>query len=223
MAAAQHVFALPELVEEIILYLPVADVLAMASRLCRKWNAVIHGSTQIQQNLFLKASKPVVKPAEYSPRLCFGPHYHEMLQLNPILKSDVITWANAGEARMRGGWLQEVIVSGWRGEARAGSLPQGVHQAHASWRRMFATAPPCSEMQVELQKVSNEDGDSDETMRWVAVRDQAGVKLDMLEDAAVGLMMDWHGRRSRLFGRRSSMNGPVSCYFKFYMSADIQS
>ncbi|KAK3723977.1 hypothetical protein LTR37_001461 [Vermiconidia calcicola] len=55
MAAAQSVFALPELLEHILSFLPEADLLLKAPSTCRYWKGVIDVSPILQMKLFLTA------------------------------------------------------------------------------------------------------------------------------------------------------------------------
>ncbi|KAK5126567.1 hypothetical protein LTR85_009501 [Meristemomyces frigidus] len=210
-SATLRVLALPELFEPIILELPVLTIISTATRISRRLGDVVDTSTKIQQKLFLKPDKSITKPPKYSPRSCYGPFYHHQLTLNPVLKSDILSWSNAGEARMRlVGQHQVIVVTGWRGERAVSGLPDAVYRPEVSWRQMFVTSPPCTELEVELQQVSNDGADSDETTRWITVRDEKGVKLGMLEDAAIDMNAEW---------RRTAFNADaeVSNYFKFYI------
>jgi len=86
---------------------------------------------------------------------------------------------------------------------------------------MFATDPPCSEVEVEMQQVREEESESYETERWMTVRCEEGVKLGMLEDAAVGMIGEWRDNAGVEVGDRAVVvdGGEVSSYFKFHMLA----
>lgn len=73
MAASEHVFATVELLETVLLKLPIRDLL-LVQRTNKQWQAVITGSKKVQRALFfepvtsspisLLLSKPPSSPAE---------------------------------------------------------------------------------------------------------------------------------------------------------------
>lgn len=205
-SSALGVLELPELLELIILELPIVDIMATA-RVNRRWSDIIEASTKIQQKLFLRPSAATVKPAECAPRHRFGPCYPKHITINPVLKSNILGWSNAGEARMR---LGPTVVTGSRSERTVSGLSHAVLRPEASWREMFATSPPCTELEVELQQVSNEGADSDETTRCLTLCAEKGLKLGMLEDAATGMNAGWRTTAA-------NRDAEVSNYFKFHM------
>ncbi|KAK5732317.1 hypothetical protein LTR17_010631 [Elasticomyces elasticus] len=59
---AQQMLLLPELIENIILHLPMKDLL-LSQRVCKTWKAVIDSSPQIQEALFFTARQQKQVPA----------------------------------------------------------------------------------------------------------------------------------------------------------------
>jgi hypothetical protein len=58
--AVGEVFGTPELLEMILLGLPIRHILASAERVCRSWKATIDGSIKLQRALFFQ-------PLPYGP------------------------------------------------------------------------------------------------------------------------------------------------------------
>ncbi|KAK4902923.1 hypothetical protein LTR27_000862 [Elasticomyces elasticus] len=88
------VFAIPELLEEILLHLPFIDLL-FSQRVCKIWHSVVSGSSKIQKALFLT---PGTKEDATTPAEGNGVHTYccifgfvrrgcQSFTLNPILKA----------------------------------------------------------------------------------------------------------------------------------------
>lgn len=128
--AAQKVFAIPELFENILLHLDQGALITKALRTCRHWNDFITHSSALQQHLFFEPRD------NQSPRI-----------LNPILTGLFPDWFPSDKEqdhpigasfneRQLGKWLPRL----WHGRMEAMSYE------HASWRIMLPCQPPLYRM-----------------------------------------------------------------------------
>lgn len=128
--AAEAVFALPELVELIIVQLPPRKIFTVACRVSKMWAATIIRSRRIREKLFLPTTKTLpIAPAqtyEFTPdgftRRC---RYDTQLALNNIMAPHL--YRDLGEIF----WTVTVDPANAEKAKRA-----------ESWRQMFLSDPP---------------------------------------------------------------------------------
>ncbi|GME30878.1 hypothetical protein GTA08_BOTSDO06092 [Neofusicoccum parvum] len=111
-SAADIVFNCTELLELILSFLPMADLLLAAQQTCQQWRAVVLGSTKLQRCLF------------------FVPDWRgvDVYGLNPLLVQ------RFRFRRDQNGWLHIKEPGEWRDRLLSCRT--------ASWRRMLIAQPP---------------------------------------------------------------------------------
>lgn len=136
--ASTRVFAIVELAEQILLDLPIKDILYGAQQVCRQWRDVIQDSDLIQEHLFMKPiSKnrlyfvqiPLSKEENYS--LCHWADLQQPLMSRPVLENPFLILLSH----------EDICV-----KEEAFTRPE------ASWRRMQVTQPPVGEMEVSRDR-----------------------------------------------------------------------
>lgn len=148
-AASTAVFDTVELLENILLNLPMKDLL-LDARVCRKWKEVINGSISLQRALFMKA-EPVDVVFRFRPPSHFNKipedddtrwfcHQKNGIdfiaaRINPLFAAD------DSQVDEEFGGLFERIDEGHIEFVDIKPL-QSFEDFNASWRRMFLTQPP---------------------------------------------------------------------------------
>jgi hypothetical protein len=90
-AARRAVFDTPELLENIILFLPVTDVFAKVQRPSRSWKAVVDSSVAIQTKLWLRSqSGNVIQPTKYSNDHAFEDYLWFQELASPMYPPNVV-------------------------------------------------------------------------------------------------------------------------------------
>lgn len=129
-SAADNVFGILELLENILLETNIKDLLVNAQRVSKTWYTVIQQSTRLQQGLFMKPLPG--KPLEIYRDGGWAGHketwkkdssdsHEEVLVRNPFIPL-----------------ISKVCNDNIKGEA----IPKRFRRADASWKRMLATQPP---------------------------------------------------------------------------------
>lgn len=88
MSAAQQVFDLPELLENIFVFLPERNIV-VSKRVCRYWKQAIEGSVKIQRKLFLVADPSANEDTPVLNPMFFNDHfsvrvYQGLLKSRPV-------------------------------------------------------------------------------------------------------------------------------------------
>ena len=167
IVAGKTVAGVPELVEMILLQLPVKDVL-LAQRVDRTWQGVITGSPKLQQALFFRpcsvhkayvtnshytSMQPCRSPAECDPKERRFPIARTAAHDNPY-------WTTDGKDQVK--VLLNPYIQHW-GDGYdilyRNRLGKGLGRKHAaftrpeaSWRKMLLTQPPLREAVVDHGK-----------------------------------------------------------------------
>jgi hypothetical protein len=116
MSAATHFFAIPELLEMTLLYVPTLQVLVI-QRVNTSFRNVVKESGALQEKLFLKA---IPNNSTTSP-----------IEWNPFMRTLETRWEHND--------LQQLI---WRGCRKIRMTDLKNVQHNASWMRMFVCQPP---------------------------------------------------------------------------------
>ncbi|KAK4498551.1 hypothetical protein PRZ48_011209 [Zasmidium cellare] len=140
MTPQQKVFNTAELLEEVLLYLPMKDVL-LDQRVCKTWKNGIDGSIKLQKALFMRPAGEI----EVEESKLYDPYDIEVETryyfatktcfINPLLLSK---HGKGGVAHLVVGEL----TNEW-------DLPPSVLYPQASWRRMLVTQPPLPVIRLE--------------------------------------------------------------------------
>lgn len=177
-SAAGRVFAIPELLEEILLHLPFQNILVDAQRVDKTWQAVIKTSRKLQQALFFE---PI--PREMASTALQEPPDNDSFSMRKVGR---VLEEYTGDASppdvTRGGFvLNPLIRCIVDGTEQQGVHPSRFHitsrlQPNESWRHMYATQPPGS-ISTE-QKVMTKLGDFDTVTKRIWLEALAKVKSD---------------------------------------------
>ncbi|KAK4546090.1 hypothetical protein LTR36_002227 [Oleoguttula mirabilis] len=139
--AARNVFNVPELLEAILLLMPIKALLTKADRVCRQWHATIQASPKLQRALFFQpvGSKRLVS-VTYNAR-------------EPSLAGAPARYCAAGWTRLEehkdDSHKHKVIRNPFRPSLYGERSPSVSSQtAEASWRRMFVCQPPATTVRI---------------------------------------------------------------------------
>lgn len=173
-------FAIPELLENIICQLPEQSILTSATRVCKFWKILIDESPTIQRKLYFTASAAVVKPYQYWPNSVHTVPQYESVRLNPLIHASPWSYG-ISETPYNQGYALDRIAGD-----RSMSFPLDIcetdkpamSQTCASWRRMYLTQPPCSQLYILLDYRKEE-------RTSLVYKDECGITLGRLDDFVV--------------------------------------
>ncbi|KAJ7187308.1 hypothetical protein C8R46DRAFT_1059433 [Mycena filopes] len=164
MSTAQtNVLSAPELLELILAHLPMRDLLVVAPRVSKGWNAVTLTPT-VQRALFLTPD-----PTTLSTAPVRNPLLMEIFP--PFFAAQAYRWSGAGTA-------DPIMKMPW---SRA---PEAFRRADASWRRMLVMQPPAETLLV-TELCNAQLGDF---RRAAQVQCADGLRMGELYDIAVPLI-----------------------------------
>lgn len=146
-----------ELLEQILLHLPMRDVL-LAQRVCTRWRSVIIHSNRLQRALYFVPS-PI--PSGSCPPLVH----------NPLIASAFAAYFSFPTANYRKPYNTYVIL-----KSTEKPWEDSVKRKDASWRRMLIAQPPAYNVLVLDQRVAPDYDDCFEER----AKDTEGVKLGQL-------------------------------------------
>lgn len=151
--ASDQVLALPEILENILLYLPMGDVLLNAQRVARCWKDTINCSTKLQQALFLIPLTPETNSLSFRAWRSHNAHFDFR---DPDTEADAtVEWFQHAEIAVNPmfphlGRLSRAVWASSRIE------PKYTHK-EATWRRMLITQPPVAFSMDRSSVVSFQD------------------------------------------------------------------
>lgn len=139
------IFGTPELLEMLLLNLPIKDLLVNAQRVCKKWNSTIRDSPKLQQALFfsplpgksVRFLKHTASGIRFWAEHETNPNIYTVLQ-NPFQDHLALVWKpslNTTEKKVR-----------------------TINDANASWRRMLVCQPPIEAISYHSLDIHNETG-----------------------------------------------------------------
>lgn len=135
-SVALQALMVPELLEIILLELPLTDLLANMPRVCKHCKAIIDGSIKIQRALFFKPSADVLLEQRWEGYALFNGT--KDVWVHSVIANPFIQQLN-----------NEYLV----GSSGAGHMSMGVDRPEASWRRMLAAQPPHVPRRISLAGV----------------------------------------------------------------------
>ena len=180
-----HVLETTELLETILLELPMKDLL-LSQRVCRLWHALITTSIRLRRALFLEPV-PCGTISYLDWRLDDKDFYdenHARLGLGEDIRGPncdqmpKVYPSHWGRSREDSGKYHVFVnplleklfpvlsVSGIYWKEQLEDLPKPVQTQHASWRRMYFTQPPVNCMALECDSDGDEDS-ADWTITWI--------------------------------------------------------
>lgn len=200
-AARRAVFDTPELLENIISFLPMADILSKAQRISRAWKAVIQSSHSIQVKLWLKpevqqvlqpfqtVSDPTKVQRGWFSSLVGMPIYTHSVQLNPIMRI-LKDWKNPVVQQPLEQRIVRLLIrpsefplgASGHGKFRFGSSSsQSSISFTKSWERMQLANPPITVVSIEVYYPRTDFSFS----VTLSLQDKGGITLGHVYDATV--------------------------------------
>lgn len=162
--AATRVLDTPELLEAILLYLPLRDLLH-SQRVSCQFQAAVTSSPSIQRALFFRANRRKLGPQEW--------------EINPLLREAFLPWFLYPKSEMdlpKFGTFEFLDWNSSEQKQIAYARPE------ASWRRMFLIQPPPQKLTVK-QYHNSMGGDSEAAGELLFDADENdGVRMDVLYD-----------------------------------------
>lgn len=211
-AARRAVFDTPELLENIIFFLPMTTILSKAQRVSRAWNTLIRSSHSIQTKLWLlPRDKRVLQPNQFyydQPGTLGGllgvmvhgmPAYSHLDRLNPLLPwENIYIWdcvlecspVQDSTTSMR---ITPMGVHHQRSKTGVFSIESrksSIGYAH-SWERMQLADPPIAVVMLQLGYGS----DFPISPIKLSLRDNGGITLGHVNDALYLASSSLTGRR----------------------------
>lgn len=116
----EKVFALPEVLEKILLEVDMVTLLVSAQRVSKAWKDLIKSSIAIQQKLFFKAATS-------------GP-----VEKNPLLKKYLTPFYESEVREKAPDWTHAKVIA----EAPFAKNAEAFRRSGASWREMLLQQPP---------------------------------------------------------------------------------
>lgn len=215
--AAECVLELPELLERILLSVPIRDVL-LSQRVSRFWQALIANSLPLQQALFFK---PVTKYEPFTALLldehhsnrffnrpCLvdavpvgdGGNHHE--EIAPTLVADanpLLSWENSWfkkKCTNRTAAVRKAREAFGDGESTMDwdfPVSRKMTGIQPSWKKMFLSQPPSTRVFIR-----HDEGPGSEDWEISKVESDEGVKLGDISDAVRDITFGQETRPRRL-------------------------
>jgi hypothetical protein len=208
ITAAQQVLSLPELLETILLRLPIKDLI-LSQRVNTCFRATVTLSPALQRALFFMPnedisprtsgkypfSPPAERPVNNRLLLRVFPGHYPTVTL--VLAHDSSSPEEAENSHGTETWRWDVCIS-FPAPPSAPPSPssKAVHYPEASWRRMFLCQPPCRELYLVKRY---------QRSRRVAVAREGGIRMgEFVESVGEGTVKarwwelfrasdgDWH-------------------------------
>jgi hypothetical protein len=219
-AARRAVFNTPEMLENIILFLPVRDVFAKVQRLSRSRKAVVDSSVVIQTKLWLRhQSGNVIQPTKFSNDHTFAnyndwlrklssPMYPSSVVPNPFLRNKFGSFRISPSSPISANIEYPFVIHLLTRSEGVDKPDQSAVEIFQSWRGMYLTEPPITttSLRVYFQKTSEQL--RNEIMVESVIRDHNGITLGLFHDmcwASIPL-----GRR----GNPGCLRGDLIAFFE---------
>ncbi|KAI1659565.1 hypothetical protein F4813DRAFT_401558 [Daldinia decipiens] len=144
--ASDRVFAVPELLENILSRVNKTDLLVNMQRVSKHWKAVIEASPEFQKALFFRASSRSMDPYK---------RYLKNLKLASVAKPffSVALWQrNESEDKpFSHVWMRDIV---WWFDS---DIRQKWLFENASWRRMYVSQPPIKRLHWQIERDDQEN------------------------------------------------------------------
>lgn len=195
-AARKAVFNTPELLENIISFLPQSDILK-AQRLSRRWNTAISSSPSIQIKLWLRPrNPPAIPPIGFTNESTFTKSASWGRVTMPIYSREVLFNPLCFDAMMGSVELVKALNPSWLFQTANNTFlhPQVIeiflhnesgqhgHQpidaSRGSWRNMYLTDPPITTCIIRVRH----GGRYPHRFVPMAIRDHGGLTLGLAYD-----------------------------------------
>lgn len=203
-AARKAVFNTPELLENFISFVPLADILTKVQRLSRQWKEAVDSSPVIKNQLFTRVpSVTAVQPTSFSDEHSF-PLYTFWVTLNLPIYSHAVTFNPVVSKGVNGCWniysddrLQPEELKSLNGDTMHPKLVdftysqpdgRGDHSTFAlrsSWRDMYLTDPPITTAVLFASNHEDREGEFGPRDIRMSVRDHDGLTLGLHHDTII--------------------------------------
>jgi hypothetical protein len=170
------VLSKPELIELILLQLPMRDLLVHAQLVNKDFYSVIKNFPSLQRKLFFVA-KPATspqKPQDDRGSMLQAVMCHEDWEINPLLRERFPPWFNS-HAQLKQLGITELRNLDWNSSTEKIAA---YARCEASWRRMLVTQPPITRLGI-VNSASSQGGTSQCTGEIVL---ESGIKMGLLFD-----------------------------------------
>lgn len=205
--SCDQVLHTPELLELILLHLPMRDLL-LAQRTCQKFRNLIRTSPTLQQILYLKPLPESATPTSTSPTPNLSSYgtaepVTESWQRNPLLISPFLPWFNRTRCKIK---FDLTTLDVFENSALAKPNLRSIFLTpEASWRQMLVVQPPVTRLDL-IRIQSNLNGDVVEDSRlWLEQGLTMGILYDITCQEVLGttahkslFRLQWHGEERRL-------------------------
>ncbi|KAI1642585.1 uncharacterized protein F4817DRAFT_320608 [Daldinia loculata] len=144
--ASERVFAVPELLENILSKVNKTYLLVDMQRVSKHWKAVIEGSPKFQKALFFRASSTSMTPYR---------RYIKNLKLasvaRPFFSVALFQRYDSEDKQSSHIWMKDIV---WHFDSDV--KPKWLVK-DASWRKMFVSQPPIKRLHWEIQRDDQEN------------------------------------------------------------------
>ena len=206
-AARKAVFNTPELLENIVSFLPHTDILTKVKRLSHQWKEVVDTSPVIKTKLWLRPQNPTaIQPIGFTDEDTFPeaplwgkvtmPIYSRTVSFNPAcydeavgsvqmdMMLDIPTWV----FELADGTLLHpgvISLDNHRNSVRHSRLGR---ETSSSWRDMYLTDPPITTGLMRLYELEDLSQGYNLKSISLALRDHHGLTLGLVHDAIMAGM-----------------------------------
>lgn len=168
------VLSKPELIEAILLQLPMKDLLIHAQLVNKDFYSIITQFPSLQRKLFFVA-KPVIIPGISRGSNAPGP---EDWEINPLLRESFPPWF-LNHASMPGQFEQSGISELRKLDWTSSTEKTAAYaRREASWRRMLVTQPPIRSLGI-VKSASTQGGTFENTGKIIL---ESGIKMGLMFD-----------------------------------------
>jgi hypothetical protein len=200
-AARKAVFNTPELLENIVSFLPYTDILTKVQRLSRQWKDVVDSSPAIKDKLWTNFSNATaIQPNHVTNEHSFPqyplwgmlgmPSYSQAVTFNPVLLNcSVGSLKLSLDQMLPRTWLQNSTgailhprVLDFSYLKASGGPYHSVHGLRSSWRDMFLTNPPITTALLHVCNYADHVNEFGPEVIELFVRDHIGLTLGLVHD-----------------------------------------
>jgi hypothetical protein len=195
-AARRAVFDIPELLENIIIFLPEPEIRTKVQRVSRAWKAVVKSSHTIQAKLWLRPQNgSAMQPTEFSndhtfatPNLWYQelacPMYLSRVSLNPFFEKPKSrhSFSSLMPPRSTGRFECLEVINLHKGLESICTDKRPSTNLSYEWRDMYLTNPPITTGLLRVQYVHTSEGRGSAVIVESMIRDRDGITLGFLHD-----------------------------------------
>ena len=203
-AARKAVFNTPELLENIIAFLPYTDILTKVKRLSRQWKDVVDSSPAIKTKLWMMSpNATAVQPTSFTSEhtLPWSPQwgklempiYSHAVEINPMLLKGQVGSLKITQndylslfwlANTNGDTVHPKVVC-FVSHKERGVPDCSALDPRSSWRGMYLTHPPITTALIHADNYDDLEEEYGPTEIGMVVRDHRGLTFGLVYDTIV--------------------------------------